>query len=158
MPLQRIAVFFTYTKCTDGVYPVITVRPDKRIPELMIQRLSEEESFIVDVNEVKGALDVSAWQPTHKVTMAIRLLEVLDEWNQQHCGFAKLNRTLQVYTNLEGVGFRQFEPPPLDSPMRRIGVLRAELGQAVEFQEFEEADRLKKEIQSLTEGVNNAAR
>ena len=42
--------------------------------------------------------------------------------------------------------------------MRRIGELSAELDQAVMFQEYEEADRIKGEIERIREGTKRMTR
>lgn len=157
MPQQSIAVIFTYERCVNDAYPVVTLKLDKSIPELMAGFL-EDAGFFVDTDDTKAILTVTAWQPTEKVLMVSRIVIALAVWNEQHCGYAKLNRTLKIYSNLEGVGNPTYSPPSYGTPGRRIGELKAELQQAVEFQEFEEADRIMGEIRRVEQDARNARR
>lgn len=157
MPSEEISVIFSYEKCADRAYPVVRLKLYKRIPELMAKVL-EDAGFFVDANEVEPILRVSAWQRTDQPAMVQRIILALTAWNAQYCGFSKRDRTLQIYSNLDGFGNPSFGPPPLGSPMRRIGELSAELDQAVMFQEYEEADRIKGEIERIREGTKRMTR
>ena len=152
MPSEVIAVIFLHEQCTDEAYPVVRLRLQKHIPELMAEVL-EGAGFFVDLDKVEPILKVSAWQHTDKAAMVQRIIIALTGWNAQYCGFTKKDRTLQIYSNLAGFGNPSFGPPPLGSPMRCIGELSAELNQAVKLQEYEEAARLKSRIEHIREDM-----
>lgn len=147
----KVLVRIGYLGPEDPQYPVVIVRVKDCVPGFLIAKLEEQGYFVEVETEPTHILTVTAKVRTRRLEMTAHLIGIIKAWHDECCGVSQIVRTLLLQTDYPGFETIRHTPSE-DSAMVRLGTLKVRQELAIFIEDYEEAEQLQHQIDSLAAG------
>lgn len=144
-----VIVRLSYPGPEDLQHPDLIMQVDGRLPKEFLSHIMEQGYFVVSDDQV-NTYSVTARYTIGRYEMTTRLIATMKAWYEEYCCYSGIQNTLLIDCSLPAIGKKMIPAPDAESPLRRIGALKWEQELAVVIEDYEEAEKLKKEINKLT--------